>query len=324
MRYSKPHLPFSAQIQLLHQRGLIIGDPVEAERFLEQNNYYRVSAYFRPFYAAADCFRAGTTLQDVAHLYACDANLRSWLHGQLAGWEIYFKTQAAYWHSQAHGFDGYKDAQSFHAGFWERHPQWLQKSLTDFRKSKELFSAHFKTRYPGSPYPPLWMLCETMTFGAIAQWVDGLETAVLQKLAEPFGISKDVLLSWVHTMVYIRNLCAHHGRTWNRELSIRPMVPRDWEGREYQSNRIFRVLSMLEYMNLKVHGASLAPLVRGVLEQFPVDRWPSMGVPQNWIGLWGTFPPRSSRAISPAHSRLPLVAGSVGASAATPSQARSV
>ena len=34
-----------------------------------------------------------------------------------------------------------------------------------------------------------------------------------------FGIDEKILSSWIHTLVYIRNLCAHHSRIWNRTLA---------------------------------------------------------------------------------------------------------
>ncbi len=34
-----------------------------------------------------------------------------------------------------------------------------------------------------------------------------------------FGIDEKILSSWIYTLVYIRNLCAHHSRIWNRTLA---------------------------------------------------------------------------------------------------------
>jgi len=48
-----------------------------------------------------------------------------------------------------------------------------------------------------------------------------------------FGIDEKILSSWIHTLVYIRNLCAHHSRIWNRTLAIKPKVPNklaEWKG----------------------------------------------------------------------------------------------
>ena len=51
-------------------------------------------------------------------------------------------------------------------------------------------------------------------------------------LAKIMGLHSTVLVSWLHTFTYVRNICAHHSRVWNRELAIAMTVPRDgrWTG----------------------------------------------------------------------------------------------
>lgn len=286
MRYSKPHLPFSAQIQLLHQRGLQIDDPGAAEAFLERTNYYRLSAYFRPFYASENAFRPGTRFEDIAALYEADSRLRHWLSVRLERWEIRFRTQCAYWHAQKYGSDGYADATHFHPGFRNTHPTWLEKNLADFRKSKEVFAAHFASKYSHSPHPPLWMLCETMTFGSTSHLLKGLDGDLQRTLSDALGVSKEVLVSWAHAMVYLRNLSAHHCRVWNRKLAVQAMVPRKWAPAEFATDRIFRMASVLEYLERRTMGRSYADSWSELLSAFPSELHPSMGVPSNWRDLW--------------------------------------
>jgi len=48
-----------------------------------------------------------------------------------------------------------------------------------------------------------------------------------------FEIDEKILSTWIHTLVYIRNLCARHSRIWNRTLAIKPKVPNklaEWKG----------------------------------------------------------------------------------------------
>ncbi|WP_349293799.1 Abi family protein [Marinobacter sp. M3C] len=35
-----------------------------------------------------------------------------------------------------------------------------------------------------------------------------------------------LLQSWLHTLTIVRNICAHHARLWNRELGIKPELPK--------------------------------------------------------------------------------------------------
>ena len=51
------------------------------------------------------------------------------------------------------------------------------------------------------------------------------------ELAKSIRVHSKVLCSWLHTFTYIRNICAHHGRIWNRELAIAMIAPKnlDWD-----------------------------------------------------------------------------------------------
>jgi abortive infection bacteriophage resistance protein len=44
-KYNKPPLSCSQQIDLLANRGLVVSNREQAEKFLNQINYYRFSAY---------------------------------------------------------------------------------------------------------------------------------------------------------------------------------------------------------------------------------------------------------------------------------------
>jgi abortive infection bacteriophage resistance protein len=64
MKYSKPHLPYGDQVDLLIRRGLDGQDRGRALRCLKQIGYYRVSVYFIPFKdASTGNFRPGTIFE---------------------------------------------------------------------------------------------------------------------------------------------------------------------------------------------------------------------------------------------------------------------
>ncbi len=73
-------------------------------------------------------------------------------------------------------------------------------------------------------------------------------------VAEQFGLHYSVFGSWLHAISYVRNLCAHHARLWNRDLSIepaqlkKPKLP--WLSKQYSSNnsRVFYFICCLRYL----------------------------------------------------------------------------
>jgi len=77
MKYSKPHLPYEDQLDLLIRRGLACSDRAGTLYWLKRIGYYRLSAYFIPFKdATTGNFRPGTTFEQIIDLYRFDADLR--------------------------------------------------------------------------------------------------------------------------------------------------------------------------------------------------------------------------------------------------------
>ena len=51
-----------------------------------------------------------------------------------------------------------------------------------------------------------------------------------------------------HTFTYIRNLCAHHSRLWNRRLSIELRIPYQEEWKNVDSKKMIGVIQAIAYM----------------------------------------------------------------------------
>ena len=78
MRYDKRAKTHTEHLAQWQQRGLIIPDPVRAERYLDRIGYYRLSAYCIPFYKrdAGHQFRPDVTFDNILQLYVFDRHLR--------------------------------------------------------------------------------------------------------------------------------------------------------------------------------------------------------------------------------------------------------
>ena len=51
--------------------------------------------------------------------------------------------------------------------------------------------------------------------------------AVRNEIASVLGQSTTIIESWIRSLAYTRNLCAHHSRLWNRWFVIPPMIPKN-------------------------------------------------------------------------------------------------
>lgn len=107
----------------------------------------------------------------------------------------------------------------------------------------------FKNTY-SDPYPPAWMTLEVSSFGTLSMLFKLLKPSLTKrKIANFYGISDSVFESWLHSIVYVRNICAHHSRLWNKTLRIQPLFPRKMAhtfiSSPVRSDRVYYVLCIM-------------------------------------------------------------------------------
>ncbi|GGD70875.1 Abi family protein [Lacimicrobium alkaliphilum] len=304
VQYTKPPLSFADQVINLEKKGLNFNDKPRAEIRLASISYYRLSGYWYPFRVrdernnVTNQFEPGTNFDEVIFLYEWDRQLRSLVLDAIERVEIAVRTQFTYHIGHKYGAFGHTDAQNFHPKF--NHQNWLSKLEDEARRSSDDFIRHYQSKYTGFPTVPIWMLTEVMSLGALSFGYKGLindrSKGVEDKkaVAQHFNIHHKKLSDWLHTLTYVRNICAHHSRLWNRSLAIRPDKTGDtrWLAPITPRNdRIFYVLLMLRHLLRAVgNGDDWVQHVNQLLEQLAHSgKWRSaMGLPENWRGhpLW--------------------------------------
>jgi abortive infection bacteriophage resistance protein len=93
------------------------------------------------------------------------------------------------------------------------------------QRSNEVFVAHFRSTYDEFPDLPIWAAAEIMSFGTMLTLFNMSSNRVQKAIARRYGLPGRVLGSWLLTLNYTRNLCAHHSRLWNRVLALKPLLP---------------------------------------------------------------------------------------------------
>ncbi len=249
MVYDKPYLSIREQVELLQARGLVIDNVIEAEQVLQQINYYRFAAFALPFQSQKDTFDHGTTLQHILSVYSFDTRLRSLILTALEKVEIQLKTLVALYLGETYGPFGYADKNNF--GNKVKQSDWLQKTQKEINRSRETFVGHFKSKYPKSPNLPIWMLTEVMSLGSLSFLVNYLSYKDQKNISKKMGIKKGIAVSWLHHLTYVRNLCAHHSRLWNRIFAIRPMLPHNigWGITPDKADNIFCTLKIIQNLS---------------------------------------------------------------------------
>ena len=290
--YAKPALSHSQQVAQLVARGMEVSEPLAAEAFLSGTSYYRLSAYWDPFRAKdatgtlLDAFEAGTSFDQVVQLYEFDRELRLLVLDALERVEVAVRTAMTYQLGMAHGAFGHEVATNFHPQF--SHSDWVVKLRHETGRSTDAFVDHFRDRYADYPAMPIWMCTEVVSMGALSLLYKGMKNDDKLAVAATFGLHHKRLQDWLHVLSYVRNVCAHHSRLWNRALAIKPkaMPEAEWNAPLLPSNgRMFCVLLMLAVI-LNRSGGSLAwrGQCTGLLRRLTVSpRWrAAMGLPSHW------------------------------------------
>jgi len=168
-----------------------------------------------------------------------------------------------------------------------KHGDSLRKLRNDFRRSDEQFVRAFSNNYSNA-YPPCWMMLEITSFGSLSIIYENLRPGRTKRsIANYFGLDDGTFSSWLHTLVYLRNNCAHHNRLWNRIMGITPNNPRTpgnlWLSHIPATNKSYYVLSMIIYLLNTVNPNHTFPAkFKELLKEYPNVDVGAMGFPDDW------------------------------------------
>lgn len=220
----KPPTTFKDQLTILKNRNLAIGDDNFALSVLMSVNYYRFTGYLLPFKNPDNTYANGATFEHVFNIYEFDRKLRNLLIGMLESIEIRLRTQISYYFAHEYTALGYLQAEHFrnenvHKKFLES----LSISLKEAHKNREMFAVHHFEKYQGAF--PIWVAVEVMSFGNLSKFYMNMRgpdrSAIAKKV---YGIPHEHLGSWMECLVYVRNMCAHYTRLYDKELKIKPLL----------------------------------------------------------------------------------------------------
>ena len=290
--FDKPSLSYTDQVNLLQQRGMIIEDTATAIFYLQHINYYRLSAYWLPFEAdhVTHEFKRGTTFEAVLQLYIFDRELRLLVLDAIERIEVSIRAQWAHQMAQHHGPHAHlnKDLAA-DLTHWEQNIEGVKKEV---ERSDEIFIHHLRQTY-SEPLPPIWAVCEVMSLGLLSKWYYNLRPMPTRRaIADVYSLDQKVLSSWLHHLSIVRNVCAHHSRLWDREITFAPKVPKNkpsiLSGEFVNSRKIYNSLVILLYwMDVIAPHHHWRKHLKELIAKHLVS-FNSMGFPSDWASrrIW--------------------------------------
>jgi abortive infection bacteriophage resistance protein len=161
-----------------------------------------------------------------------------------------------------------------------------------FTGHQEIFISHYFSNY-GDPYlPPIWTVCECLSFGTWSLMFSHLKIKADRKLvADHLTTEEQLLRRWLRGMNQVRNICAHHSRLWNRKFVMKFEVLKEHRNLVFNDDH-FYPFAVISYFILK----KIAPAtdwhrkLKDLLSQYPgVKPLGSMGFKIGWDRepFWG-------------------------------------
>jgi len=287
--YSKPPLSVPDQIKLLKARGLHIPDEKRAFRYLQSISYYHLSGYMYPFLADKKLhkYKPNSNFNDIINIYRFDRELRILIFTAIEKIEVAIRAQITnHFAVETNDPFWYTDAKHFLIS--ADHKAFLNNISSYIKRSADVFIKHFINTY-NDPYPPIWVVLEVLSMGQLSILYHITKRSPARKgVASFFGVKEPVLANWLHALVYIRNICAHHARLWNKELSIQIKNPKSisrlWlSSGDIKKRKIYEVLAIITYfLDTITPTNTFRDKLKQLLTKYPNIDFGAMGFPKDW------------------------------------------
>lgn len=293
--YNQPQIAVDEQIRLLKSEGLSFENECRVKHLLNNISMFRLKSYLKPLRQQnSRRFKPGAKFEQAYTLYKFDSELRKMVCSELEKIEVSIRTQLSLSMADAAGVFWFADEANFRDA--NRHASLLRNLQQELLRSDDEAIIQFRSTY-ANPFPPTWMTFEVSSFGTLSMMYRWLRAGHARRhVANFYGVSDSVLESWLHSIVYVRNICAHHSRLWNRRLSINALVPRrtslPFVTIPRDTKRVYYVLSIILYFLQTINpNNNFVTRFKSLLARYPSVDVAAMGFPAgNWQDepLWST------------------------------------
>lgn len=261
--FDKKPLTIPELIQKLANKGLVIENDARTQKYLRDIGYYRLVGYGLAFEQYHEGQRLGkyqqhTHFKQLLNAYIVDRKLRLLVLAAIERIEVAVRSiiiqtlcekyQSAHWYLEPTLF---KSSVNFsHENLLKEIARITRKKAakdSEQDKGRELFIRHYYQRYTTPDYPPSWMLAEVLSLGSWSKIYEHLAISKDRKnIAKQLDLSPITLESWLHSLVIVRNICAHHGRLFARKLTMPPK--KDKKLPLQKNNAVFNFICILAWL----------------------------------------------------------------------------
>ncbi|MFK4846834.1 Abi family protein [Lactococcus petauri] len=266
MEEPKP-LSFEKQIDLFEARGVVIGKRDIAVRHIRDIGYYKLKSFSLPLSRVdenKERIYTNVTFQDILNRFYADKNLRISLLHSIEDIEVSIKTKLAYILGEKGAyyylnFANWCNREKYCKYYLEDKQKDLKHKIYNRMQRSSSIELRDKKNLKNNKYPTIWLLVEILTFGDIVELLDLMSNKNLKVLSDYYNCTPEQLKSWLKSLKFIRNNCAHNSMVIDIKLKTSPTMLEEWKEFLYvnQKNevtsRLAIILCIIKKMMLSIN-----------------------------------------------------------------------
>jgi abortive infection bacteriophage resistance protein len=93
----------------------------------------------------------------------------------------------------------------------------------------------------------------------------------------------DSRTSWLHSLSYLRNLCAHYSKIWNRSFTLKPAIVNKYQQQLKNNTRFSAQAAILKiFLDVISPGSEWGNHLRSLIKQHPMIDVKRIGFNEGW------------------------------------------
>lgn len=287
-REHQPPLTVEDQIQNLRSLNLTIEDEEYAKTLLNDVSYFRlIKAFSLGLKPKNGNYHEGVTFSQIVQLYKFNCNFRQLLFAMIERIEVNLRCRLGNYFSSKYGVLGYEDPANFRSA--EHHAAFLEDIEHEInRNRKSPFVRNFQENYKDGKIP-MYALVELFSFGALSKFFKNMKNEDKKAIASTYGVAYPYFESWIESIAYVRNLCAHYGRLYNAKLTKTPILYKQHTKVGIGNIRIYGVLVCIaQLVPHDEHWEEFVDQLDTLIKKYPAVKIGTMGFPANWRDYLGS------------------------------------
>ena len=248
-------LCFEEQVDLFISRGVEVEDKELAVRHVRDIGYYKLKSFSLPLSRVdenKERIYNNITFQDILNRFYADKDLRISLLHCIEDIEVSIKTKFSYILGESGAyyylkFSNWCNRNKYCKYYLEDKEKYFKQKIYNRMQRSTSAELRDKKNLKNNKYPTIWLLVEILTFGDLVELLDLMSNKNLRKLADYYDCTPEQLKSWLKSLKFIRNNCAHNSTVIDVHLTTTPISLNEWREHLFinQKNEITRRLALI-------------------------------------------------------------------------------